>query len=275
MLPLLKWIGSKHRSASAIIAHFPPRFGRYLEPFLGSGAVLGALAPERGWGSDAYTPLMEIWNALKTAPETLIAWYAERYALIETLGKDAAYETVKASFNRSPNGADFVFLVRTCYGGVVRFRRQDGYMSTPCGAHRPIAPAAFARRVAEWAPRVAATSFVRCDFTEALEEARPGDLVYCDPPYSFSQSIVYGAHAFKLETLLDHLARAKARGVFGVLSIDGTAKSGSRNFEHALPDGLFEREVSVSVGRSMLRRFQKEGQSLEDEHVTDKLLLTY
>ncbi len=275
MLPLLKWIGSKTRFVTQIIGHFPSRFGRYIEPFLGSGAVLGALAPERGLGSDAYQPLMEIWDALKNAPETLTAWYAERHALMAELGKEAAYEHVKASFNRSPNGADFVFLVRACYGGVVRFRRQDGYMSTPCGAHQPIAPAVFARRVAEWAPRVAGTVFTRRDFTETLEEAQPGDLVYCDPPYSFSQSIVYGAHAFKLEALLEHLTRCKARGVYVALSIDGTAKSGSRNFQHALPEGLFEREVSVSVGRSMLRRFQSKGATLEAEQVTDKLLLTY
>lgn len=275
MLPLLKWIGSKTRFAAQIIAHFPPRFGRYLEPFLGSGAVLGALAPERGLGSDAYEPLMEIWDALKNSPEMLNSWYTERHALIAELGKEAAYERVKASFNHAPNGADFVFLVRTCYGGVVRFRRQDGYMSTPCGAHQPLAPAVFARRVTEWAPRVGGTIFSRRDFTEALEDAREGDLVYCDPPYSFSQSIVYGAHAFKLETLLEHLTRCKARGVYIALSIDGTAKSGDRNFEHSLPEGLFEREVSVSVGRSMLRRFQRKGETLEAEHVTDKLLLSY
>jgi hypothetical protein len=40
-------------------------------------------------------------------------------------------------------------------------------------------------------------------------------------------------------------------------------------------DGLFEREVFLDCGRSMLRRFQEEGESLEDEVVHDRLLLTY
>ena len=44
---LLKWIGNKQRFAQGIIAHLPARFGTYFEPFLGSGAVLAALAPRR------------------------------------------------------------------------------------------------------------------------------------------------------------------------------------------------------------------------------------
>ena len=236
--------------------------------------MLAALAPERGVGSDSYAPLIAIWNALKTSPAQLLSWYADRHARMEREGKEAVYREVLAAFNRSPNGADFVFLSRACYGGVVRFRR-DGQMSTPCGAHRPISPAAFAQRIREWAPRVASSEFVCCDFAETLERAREGDLVYCDPPYSFSQSIVYGAQGFQLSHLVQAVARCKERGVFVALSLDGTKKSGGQRFDHGFPEGLFEREVSVNVGRSMLRRFQKEGESLEDELVTDKLLLTY
>ncbi len=59
------------------------------------------------------------------------------------------------------------------------------------------------------------------------------------------------------------------------LSIDGTKKSGSVLCDIPLPPGLFEREVAVNVGRSMLRRFQREGESLEDDVVQDRLLLTF
>lgn len=43
----------------------------------------------------------------------------------------------------------------------------------------------------------------------------------------------------------------------------------------ALPKELFEIEIFVHVGRSMLRRFQLGGQTLENEVVADRLLLTY
>jgi DNA adenine methylase len=42
-----------------------------------------------------------------------------------------------------------------------------------------------------------------------------------------------------------------------------------------VPDGLFQREVFMKLGRSMLKRFQMDGRTLEDHEVSDRLLLTY
>ena len=74
---------------------------------------------------------------------------------------------------------------------------------------------------------------------------------------------------------LRHRADCKDRGVFVALSIDGSKRSGNFVCDLPIPSGLFEREVSVNVGRSMLRRFQMKGESLEGELVADRLLLTY
>jgi DNA adenine methylase len=272
---LLKWIGNKQRFAHEIASYFPPVTGTYFEPFLGSGAVLGTLQPERAIGSDVFRPLVEIWQTLSGNPDQLIEWYEERWTrYTEASDRVVAYEAIKASYNESPNGADLLFLSRSCYGGVVRFRKKDGYMSTPCGAHKPITPQSFAGRVELWASRVGGAKFECMDFTEAIDLAGQGDVVYCDPPYSDTQAILYGAQSFRLEVLFEAIAAAKARGAFVALSIDGTKKSGDKICNVHIPDGLFTREVSVNVGRSMLRRFQMGGQSLEAEHVTDRLLLT-
>ena len=61
---LLKWIGNKQRFAPQIISCFPYEFETYFEPFLGSGAVLGTLAPESAVASDALEPLVGIWQTL-------------------------------------------------------------------------------------------------------------------------------------------------------------------------------------------------------------------
>jgi DNA adenine methylase len=272
---LLKWVGNKQRFAHEIIGHFPRVFGAYHEPFLGAGGVLGTLAPGAGFASDAFAPLMEIWSSLKDQPDRLIGWYEERWRLIRQLGKAAAYGQIKASYNACPNAADFLYLSRACYGGVVRFRKADGHMSTPCGAHQPIPPAAFAKRVGLWRPRVRNVAFRRVEYQHAMRQARPGDLVYCDPPYSFSQAILYGAQSFSLEELLGEIAACKERGVMVALSIDGSKKSGDFICDVPVPDGLFAREVTVNLGRSMLRRFQMQGRSLEQELVADRLLLTF
>ena len=190
-------------------------------------------------------------------------------------GKVEGYERIRASYNAAPNGADLLFLCRSCYGGVVRFRQADGHMSTPCGIHNPIAPETFSRRVNEWRRRTEGATFRCMDYQQAMAMAKPRDMVYCDPPYTHSQSILYGAQRFELVRLLGAIARCKSRGVWVALSIDGTKRSGDTICDLPLPPGLFEREVMMNCGRSMLKRFQMEGQTLESEVVADRLLLTY
>ena len=108
-----------------------------------------------------------------------------------------------------------------------------------------------------------------------MEQAESGDLIYCDPPYSHSQAILYGAQSFDLSHLLTVVERCKARGIYVALSIDGTKRSGNLICDLPIPEGLFEREILIDVGRSMLKRFQMNGQTLEGEVVADRLLLTY
>jgi DNA adenine methylase len=272
---LLKWIGNKQRMAHEIVSYFPPEFGTYYEPFLGSAAVLGTLQPRRAVGSDNFAPVIEIWQTLHTDPAKLKRWYSERYNRMMDGEKVVEYERVKASYNKKPNGADLLFLCRTCYAGVVRFRQADGYMSTPCGPHKPVPPDSFAKRVDEWHRRTRGAIFKRLDYREAFDMAKKGDLIYCDPPYTHSQAILYGAQRFRLYQLLRVIGNAKIRGVRVALSIDGTKRSGDHVCELRIPDGLFEREVLVNCGRSMLRRLQLSGQTLEGEVVADRLLLTY
>jgi DNA adenine methylase len=272
---LLKWIGSKQRFAHEIISYFPINIGTYFEPFLGSGAVLGTLTPNKAMGSDTFQPLIEIWKLLKENPETLKKWYSERWILMENGNKVEVYEKIKASYNNHPNGADLLFLSRSCYGGVVRFRKSDGYMSTPCGVHTPISISSFSRRVDEWHKRVRGTTFLQLEFEEAMSMAKAGDLIYCDPPYSYSQAILYGAQSFSLEHLLDVIDRCKSRNIYVALSIDGTKRSGNLICDLPIPGGLFKREITMNIGRSMLKRFQMNGKTLEGEIVADRLLLTY
>lgn len=272
---LLKWVGNKQKFAGEISKCFPANFKTFYEPFLGSGALMATVAPQQGVGSDSFKPLIEIWQKLKENPYELIEWYALRRNRIENEDPVKVYEDVKASFNCNHNGADFLYLTRTCYGGIIRFRKSDGYMSTPCGAHTPIPVSTFEKRVFEWKNRMKNVNFIHADYKEVFRMAKKGDLIYCDPPYSHSQSILYGAQDFKLEELFIEIDIAKSKGVRVALSIDGSKKSGNYFCDLPIPDDLFEEEMFISLGRSMLRRFQLEGQTLESELVSDRLLLNY
>lgn len=272
---LLKWIGNKQRFAHEIVSFFPPRFNSYFEPFIGSGAVMGTLAKEPSVGADNFLPLIQIWQTLVKSPEMLKKWYSDRWHQMANGQKRIEYERVRDSYNSNPNPADLLFLCRSCYGGVVRFRQSDGYMSTPCGVHTPIPPEAFAKRVDKWYQRVGSAAFLHMDYKETMGMAKEGDLVYCDPPYKHSQSILYGAQNFNFQDLLSTIAECKERGVYVALSIDGSKRSGKLKCDLPIREGLFEKEVFVNCGRSMLKRFQMNGLSLEEEVVHDRLLLTY
>ena len=157
----------------------------------------------------------------------------------------------------------------------MRFRKSDGFMSTPVGVHNPISPDSFSERAELWFNRTRNTTFLHQDFSETFAMAKKGDLIYCDPPYVDSQSILYGAQSFSLLKLFEAIDKAKSKGVFVVLSIDGTKYSGEKLCDINIPKNLFAREEFVKLGSSMLKRFQMDGKTMESHHVTDRLLLTF
>ena len=274
-MQLLKWIGSKQRYGHEIAGYFPAEYKTYYEPFLGSGGVLSVVAPHTGIGSDGFKPLAEIFVTLRNDPDLLVSWYRDRFKRFhDAPTKREAYEEIKASYNAGPNAADLVFLSRSCYGGVVRFRL-DGYMSTPLGVHAPVTPESFEARVGEWHRRTMGATFAHLDFREAIAEAGAGDIVYCDPPYVDTKAILDGAQRFSLPDLYESIGAAKERGAKVALSIDGTKKTGKKQVSIVPPVGLFDREATVNCGFCHLRRFQLGGETMENELVTDRLLLTW
>ena len=269
---LLKWVGNKYKYANIIVDYFPDKYHKYIEPFVGTGAVLATLASRKAIAGDTLTTLIEIWWLLQDQPEGLIDYYRN---VIKRFNKDRekTYEEIREKFNTSPNGLDLLILSRTCYGGVVRFTL-EGKISTPIGPHTPISPETFAKRVWEWRERVKGTKFLSQTFSQTMALAEKGDIIYCDPPYIESQSILYGAQTFKFERLIDEIYRCKKLGAKVTLSIDGKKKSGKKTIELNIPPGIFEREIYIKGGSSMLRRLQVNGKMV-GEDVEDRLLLTW
>ena len=75
---------------------------------------MATLAPNVGVGSDAFGPLIEIWQTLSLNPEQLKDWYRDRWQTYSSSNPVEGYERIKASCNASPNGADLLFLSRSC-----------------------------------------------------------------------------------------------------------------------------------------------------------------
>lgn len=285
MVPaLLKWIGNKQRFASTIISYMPDSFNNYYEPFLGSGAVLAELLMQdatslyphfkHAYASDILPFLIDIFNIVKNEPDEMIDYYTRE---VEAYYKDPAtqYEVIRNRFNQTHNGFDFCLLSRTCFSGIIRFRKADGYMSTPRGPHMPIKPAAFQKRVNLWSELIQKAEFSVASFADSMSRPQKGDVVYCDPPYTHSQSIIYGAQDFQITRLWEKIAECKQRGAYVMLSINCTRESQKKDISVQIPAGLFERELLINCGTSMIDRLQNSGKEMENEVVHDKLLLTW
>lgn len=285
MIPaLLKWIGNKQRFAETIVSNMPDTFNNYYEPFLGSGAVLAELLYQdssslyphfsHAYASDVLPFLVEIFATVKDHPSALISYY--RQEIMKYIDDpDSQYDIIKSRFNKDQNAFDFCLLTRTCYTGVIRFRKSDGYMSTPRGPHKPISPETFEKRAMLWSELIQKVDFRVESFENSMNRPSEGDLVYCDPPYTHSQNIIYGAQDFDIERLWTKIADCKQRGAKVMLSINGTRESNRKDISVAIPEGLFERELMVDCGTSMIDRLQSAGKGMDNEGVYDKLLLTW
>lgn len=285
MVPaLLKWIGNKQRFASTIVSYMPDSFRNYYEPFLGSGAVLAELLQqdatamyphfERAYASDILPFLIDIFQKVKENPQELIDYYSKEINIYYDSPLEH-YEEIRNRFNSNHSGLDFCLLSRTCYSGIIRFRKSDGYMSTPRGPHKPISPATFEKRVMLWSDLIQKSEFQVASFDESMKIPSKGDVVYCDPPYTHSQSIIYGAQDFHIEQLWDSIAECKSRGAYVMLSINGMRESQKKDISAEIPLDLFEREILVDCGTSMIDRLQNSGCEMTNEKVHDKLLLTW
>lgn len=285
MIPaLLKWIGNKQRFAETIISYMPESFQNYYEPFLGSGAVLAELLNadsnklfphfNHAYGSDILPFLVDIFSLAKDNPQQLIDYYRKEILLYYE-NPNEHYLKIRERFNSEHNPYDFLLLSRTCYSGVIRFRKADGFMSTPRGPHVPINPDKFEHRIEQWHTLLQKASFTCESYTSAMDRAGINDVVYCDPPYTHSQSIIYGAQDFNIDTLWYKITECKHRGAKVILSINGLRDSKKTDISITPPDGLFERKLLINCGTSMIDRLQNTGKEMINKTVDDQLLLTW
>ncbi len=269
--PILKWIWSKYKHAKYILPYIPKNYNTFIEPFLGSWAILWHVSPKKWIAGDILYPLIDFWNILKQNPELIISHYQEN---IKYESKIENYNKIKDRFNEKPNWLDMLMLSRLCYWWVIRFTK-DWKMSTPGWPHEPIALQTFENRVRDWNARIKNTNFYNKDFSEIIAMAWEWDVVYCDPPYVDSQTIIYWAQWFNLTRLLQSLKQAKDRWAHIMLSIDGQKRSWTHIIEIETIEWLFKREVLVDCWISMLNRLQRDWQTMHWEQVHDRLLLSW
>jgi DNA adenine methylase len=177
--PFLRWAGSKQRLLGQIMPFIPPTYGRYYEPFLGSGALFLALRPERASLSDFSEEVVGVWKAVRDNVEYLSDYLRplkpDRMIFYDIRGGRTLDYPARA--------AEFLYLNKTCWNGLYRVNSR-GEFNVPYGAPQSdfIFDEANLKLCADILKRPGIT-LTRCDFGQTLRSPRSGDLVFLDPPY--------------------------------------------------------------------------------------------
>lgn len=178
--PLLKWAGGKTQLLPELMAKVPSKFGKYIEPFLGGGALFFALRPNVGVIADSNPELINLYCSVAQSVEVVI----ER--LRTCSNTEDAFYTMRALDWKTMEPADAaartIFLNRTCFNGLYRVNKSGGF-NVPFGRYKnPKILDVDALRAAS--VLLGKTTIVQGDYKTVLaEHAAPGDFVFLDPPY--------------------------------------------------------------------------------------------
>lgn len=241
VLPFLKWAGGKRWLVAGGHRLVVPKGARYFEPFLGSGAMFFASKPTAAVLSDTNAALVETYQAIKSDWSRVEA----HLRVHARMHSEEYYYQVRATRYRTPHtrAAQFIYLNRTCWNGLYRVNR-DGWFNVPKGTKTTVILdgddfEAIARSldVAE---------IVCVDFEQVIDQARAGDVVFADPPYTVRHQhngfVKYNEVLFSWGDqirLRDTLLRAKQRGV-SILVTNADHSS----LRHAYAEGFDVRTMS-------------------------------
>lgn len=178
--PPLKWAGGKNQLLGELLPRIPEKYGRYIEPFFGGGALFFAVAPEKGVISDSNPELVNLYRCIANDVDGVIACLQN----FENTEEDF-YAVRRMDWNAIPSSlaaARTLYLNRTCYNGLFRVNGA-GHFNVPFGHYKK------ARILDEVSLRATSSllqkTLILCgDYRGILKEyAEPGDFVFLDPPY--------------------------------------------------------------------------------------------
>ena len=188
--PFLKWVGGKRQLLADIAPLVPDQFTRYMEPFVGGGAVFFHLSEQL---NDKKTPSLinDINPELVNCYQMVKAQTDELIELLKTHQHDKDYYLEIRNLDRQEGGlakltplqraSRFLYLNRTGFNGMYRVNSK-GLNNVPFGRYTN--PSLVNEEVLRAAARALRfTEIQNKTFEACLERAEEGDLIYLDPPY--------------------------------------------------------------------------------------------
>jgi DNA adenine methylase len=220
-VPPIKSQGIKTKLVPWVQSIVPSGFdGRWIEPFMGTGAVAFNIAPTNALLCDTNPHLVNFYSSLARGEITsgIVRDYlaAEGSSLLEK-GEDHYYE-LRERFNKHHSPLDFLFLNRAGFNGMIRFNRKGEFNIPFCKKPQRFAQAYVTKIVNQVScveKLLRTKNFVfKCqDFFVTVKEASPEDIIYCDPPYIDRHVDYFSGWNESSETRL-HKALSEFQGKF-------------------------------------------------------------
>ena len=178
--PVLKWAGGKTQMLGDIIPRMPSTYSKYIEPFIGSGALFFALAPNNAIIADSNPELINLYNVIAEDPVGLANTVNEYKNTEEVFYKLRAMEWEKMS--PLDAAARMIYLNKTCYNGLYRVNRK-GQFNTPF-AHNKRTVFCEVAEIMKASEILKNATIICGDYHCVLMEyAEQGDFIFLDPPY--------------------------------------------------------------------------------------------
>jgi DNA adenine methylase len=256
--PFLKWAGGKGQLLSELDKRLPDAFGAYHEPFMGGGALFFHLFGKGRLGdahlSDVNPVLVDTYLGVRDCADGVIA------ALGTHLNESEHFYAVRsldpATLDHASRTARMIYLNRTCFNGLWR-ENSSGRFNVPFGRYRnpKICDPSNLRAVSR---ALARTSLECRGFESILDRARPGDLVYLDPPYDpLSATASFTAYS---RSAFGEAEQRRLAGVFGTLAERGTFVILSNSDTPRIRDLYARFRIDpVQVSRSINSRADRRG----------------
>lgn len=202
MKPFLKYRGGKYKDIPYFEKYIPRDFDRYVEPFVGGGAVFFYLEPERAIINDINEKLYRTYYEIKTMYplvrkqlDELQARYEQNLKIyleqkkvagdeiyVKDPNEDFYYE-MREEFNH-PTGkylfaSVYYFINKTAYSGMIRYNKNGEY-NVPYGRYKNFNTHILTEKHHQLLAR---TEIYNEDYSVIFNMTNEKDFIFLDPPY--------------------------------------------------------------------------------------------
>ena len=203
--------------------------------------------------NDINGPLVDILRDAVETPDALIADYTEVWnGQFSVPDHVQHFYSIRDQFNSGDHRpALLLYLIARCVKGAVRYGSNGQFNQSPDKRRHGTNPATLSKNITSISRLLKGkTTFSCLDYHDVFDDAKPGDLLYMDPPYQgvtntrdnrYFSGVPFDEFAAALESLNE-------RKIDYIISYDG--ECGGKSYGEDLPASLGCKKVLLNAGLS-------------------------